>query len=91
MYTKAKDLPTVPFPEDTQEFKYDTRDYLSGERVHLFEDVSCSGYALDILTDSGLLVNSRELIICQTKYYTERMIGMGKRYLGTGIVHGKRA
>jgi hypothetical protein len=91
MYTQVKDLPTVPFPKDVEQFNYGSRDYLSGERVHLFEDDSYLGYALDVLTDSGLLVNARGLTICQMKYYTERMIGMGKRYLGTGIVHGKSA
>ena len=42
MYTKAKDLPTVIFPEEPVEFNYNTSWYKPGEKVHLFEDPNLS-------------------------------------------------
>lgn len=88
MYTSAKDLPTMPFPEEIEEFNYSTRWYKPGEKVHLFEDPYYSGYnSICVLTDSGLLVDCKGLIICQKKYFTKNTYDTGKRYLGTGIIH----
>ena len=91
MYTKAKDLPTVIFPEEPVEFNYNTSWYKPGEKVHLFEDPYHSGYSINVLTDSGLLVSAKELVICQKKYFTKKQKDSGKRYLGIGIIHTGRA
>lgn len=91
MLARAFDLPTAEIPTEVEEFIYTTKLFLRGEKVHLFEEPYYSGYSICVLTNSGLLVDCKGLIICQKKYFTKNTYDTGKRYLGTGIIHTMRA
>jgi hypothetical protein len=88
MYTPIKELPTVPFPSKVEEFKYNSYEYLLGEKVHLFEDIKSVNYAgPDILTMHGFIINDKNLVICQRERFINFCHEDGLRYLGVGVVH----
>ena len=89
MYADVKDIPTVEMPEVLQSFLYTTGYYAEGEQVH----VTCThepdrGFPhIDVLLDSGVLLNGENLILFQHKNDRAYIQSRGYRYLGTGVIH----